>query len=250
LITDITQLYELSVVWKGADGFAKRLEKPVSNSLIMTPPNPSNKETTVDLKALSKIIGLKKDDPTEDEVNTALVALAASATTQKVEVQTLRTELDVVKATNVELQTKVTSLNGNVATLTTELATAKVGDASLAKNAELGKAFIEKQRTEAARLYALVEGTDANPAMLEMLKTADLPIVDSFVTSYSKRAEQIAPLTCSGCKKQFQKSDPNAPTRRSSEQNKEQAEEKGKTTLTATSEDARLKDRVTSIHGE
>lgn len=233
-ITDIKRLYELSVVWSGADVYAKTSNAGTPPKPLSQKVQPTNKEKAVDLKKVALLMGLAAAEPTEEDINNGLTALVASATTTKTELATVKTQLTVANGQVTELTTKV-------ATLTTELATAKTGSEALTKNAELGEKFLVKQRAEAVRLYTLVEANEANPAMVEMLKTAELAIAESFIVSYSKRAEQIAPLVCSKCNASVSNGEV---SRRASAQ----ADTKQDGAF-VTVEDTRLKNSVTSIHG-
>jgi hypothetical protein len=237
LITGIKRVYELSTVWSGADVYAKTSNggpppKPLSQSLHLALPT-ENKEKAVDLKKVAALLSLQLAEPTEEDVNVGITALVAKASTTKTELDTLKTELEAKK-------TEVAELNTKVGTFQVEITTLKTGQAELAKEAEVGKAFLKTQREEAVRLYTLVENKDVSPAMVEMLKNSTLEIAQSFVVSYSKRAEQIAPLKCSVC--QNATSDV---SRRSSAQNTDKPEGDHRTSA----DDVRLTKAVSSIHG-
>lgn len=247
-ITNIKRLHEISVVWSGADVYAKTTngngQKPLSQSLnlaIDAPAPTTQKEKAVDWKKLAVLIGLSMENPTEDDVNRGLTALMASATVSKTELATVKTELAASQGQVVDLNANLAQKTVEVTTLSTEITALKAEKTALEGKVALGVQFLEKQRTEAARLYALVEAKDANPAMLEMLKNCDLTIAESFIASYAKRAEQIAPLVCSKCSTSMKGAEA---SRRASHQSTDTPENQP-----VTAQDARLTRAVTSIHG-
>lgn len=240
-ITNIKRLFEISVVWQGADVYAKQKQKPLSNSLNLNLLPEPKKENAVDWKKLALLMGLSQAEPTEEDITNGITALVASKTTTKTELDTVKVTLVAEQAKVVDLTTKVTASDGLVAAAKAEVVTATTQLDSFKKDAELGKKFVAKQRTEAVRLYKLVEADKMQPAMVTMLETANLEIAESFISTYTARAEQIAPLVCSEC----QKAGKAGFSRRASKQGEQEIP-----VAVVSAEDARLTASVNSIHGK
>jgi len=189
LVTKVNRVYELSVVWMGADPGAK-----THNSQSFS------QEVSVDPKKLALALGISLgDDPTEEAITAALKEQAAKA----LELQTQLTAAETVKT---DLTTQVTALTADVTTkvvelgtATTELTTLKAAVEALKANATLGEKLVVDTRNEALRLYNLVEATKANDTMRNLISNSDLAVAQSFISTYKERAEQIAPLHCVKC---------------------------------------------------
>jgi len=181
LVTKVTRLYELSVVWQGADKYAKqrvdgRIDVPgTSNSL---------QENMMDWKKLAATLGLTSlANPDETTVTAALIAQSGELATLKAadypgQIATLNTTIKTKTDENTALQAKVTELK---------------------PNADLGVKFLANRRSEALRLYKLVEGDKATESMTKLINEANLEVAESFVASYQPRAESLAPISCKDC---------------------------------------------------
>lgn len=243
LVTKVNRVYELSVVWKGADPGAKTHTQSHSQQFTQ--------EVSVDPKKLALALGLTLgENPTEESITlalqahfkTSLEATQALATLQiqATAAETAKTELTAqVTALTTDLATKVTELAAHV----TEIATLKASVEPLQANAKLGVAFLKTTRDEALRLYNLVEGAKATTALQGLISSATLEVAQSFVTTYHERAEQIAPLKCTkcGCTEL---------SRATAQQNGEEHESLHTHEHQGKAETARLKTSVNSIHGE
>lgn len=199
LVTKITRTYEYSVVWQGADQYAKAIDDSGNIHVPGTQSNSQSLEETLDIKKLAAVLKLEKEAPSDEEVFAAITAFNTQISTANANVITLTAERDTFK-TQAETKTaelaaetaKVTTLTAENATLKTEVDGLKVSSASL-------DAIVKDARSEAIRLYNLVEGDKAQDAMRTMLNSANLEVARSFITSYKERAEAIAPLACAKC---------------------------------------------------
>lgn len=232
LVTKITRLYEISVVWQGADKYAKK----VNDDGTIDVPGTSNSESgiqggVVDPKKLAELLGLKLENPTEQTITEALQAQGQTLATAQAELTAAKT-----KAT--EAETKVTQLTTDLTAKTTEVETLTNKVKELEPKATLGDTFVSEQRAEALKLYNLVEGDKATDAMRQLIKDASLDVAKSFINSYKERAEQVAPLKCTKCGGEV--------SRKSSQsQNVNDPETPGLDKAQA----ERLKQSVASIHG-
>lgn len=190
LVTAVTRLYELSVVWQGADKYAKqrvngRIDVPgTSNSL---------QENMMDWKKLALALGLTSlANPDEQTVTAAVIAAQAEFTTNKATLTALQTE-------KTGLETQIVTLNTTIATKNTEISTLNTKVGELTASAKLGEDFLKSRRGEALRLYNLVEGDKGTDSMKKLINESSLEVADSFVNSYTTRAEAVAPLKCQEC---------------------------------------------------
>jgi hypothetical protein len=216
LVTKVTRLMEYSVVWQGADHFAKvigddgKIHTPgqSSNSLSL---NPSQENPEMDLKQLCVLLGLTNlgDNVTLDAVGaavksqnitaTALAEAVTAKTTAEASLATAQTELSAEKTKVTELTESVNKLTTDLAASTTQATTLQNKVKELTTLAEVGTTFLATTRTEALRLYNLVENDKGSDSMRALIQGSDLSVAQSFVTSYKDRAEQVAPLKCTAC---------------------------------------------------
>lgn len=215
LVTEVIQCWEYSVVWQGADKFAKVIG---DDGKIVTPGVASNslslqqrqEKPKMDLKALALLLGLSLGDTVTEETLTAAVkaqninatALAAATTaktTAETALATAQTELATTKTQVTELTNSVTKITGDLATSQTQATTLQVKVTELTPLAATGTAFLTETRSEALRLYNLVEGATATEAMRTLINNSTLEVAKSFCASYKDRAEQVAPLKCTAC---------------------------------------------------
>jgi hypothetical protein len=199
LVTKINRVYELSVVWQGADQFAKTVNDGtintpgIPNSQSLQPTTSSLKEESVDPKKLAALLGLTLgDNPTEAQITEAL----QESLKKHKELETKLTETATAAA---ELQTQVTALTTAVTDKTNEVTALNTTVEELKPQAELGTKFLADTRSEALRLYNLCEDKKATPAMQTLIGNANLEVAQSFIGTYKDRAEQIAPLKCTKC---------------------------------------------------
>lgn len=237
LVTKVSRVYELSVVWQGADKFAKtigddgNINTPGVNSNSQTFSQPT-KEVTVDPKKLAALLGLNLgDSPTEEAVTTALKAQLQSVTE-------LQTKLTTAETAKTEALAQVTKMTVDLATATASVNTLNSKVETLSIQAKIGETTLTTARTEALRLYNLVEDKKATEVMRTLISNADLSVAQSFIDTYKDRAEQIAPLQCTkcGCTELSRQQAEQPPT----DDHKKQVD---------TAETARLKSATSSIHG-
>lgn len=195
LVTDVTRLYELSVVWQGADVFAKSVKEdgihtPGLQQHIPTKPTPKEE---LPMKNLAKRLGLAEGDHSEDQLMAALEDSIKSMTAPlESQLIVLKAEVEAKDAAVTALTTEVTELKATVEPLKAELETLK-------PKATLGDTFLSEQRAEAARLYAIVADGKQDANLTKLISEASLETAKGFIATFGPQAEAIAPLCCGSC---------------------------------------------------
>lgn len=195
LVTDVTRLYELSVVWQGADVYAKSVKEdgihtPGLSHQLPTQPTPKEE---LPMKNLAKRLGLAEGDHSEEQLMAALEdSFKAAATTLETQVTALKAEVETKDAAVTALTTEVTELKAAVEPIKAELETLK-------PKATLGDTFLSEQRAEAARLYAIVSDGKQDASLAKLISEASLETAKGFIATFGPQAEAIAPLCCQSC---------------------------------------------------
>lgn len=215
LVTEVIRCWEYSVVWQGADSFAKVIG---DDGKIIVPGQATNslsfqqrqEKKKMDLKALAALLGLDLGTTVTEEALTVAVKaqnINAKALADANNAKTLaETTLTTAQAEVVTLKTQVAELTTSVTKATTDLATSQTQATALqTKVTELtpqaadGVKLITDTRSEALRLYNLVEGDKATEAMRTLINNSTLEVAKSFCASYKDRADQVAPMKCNTC---------------------------------------------------
>ena len=195
LVTKIDKFWEISLVWQGADEFAKQIgedgrpvqqsqhlqtiaaqasipEKIIKNNeeLAMHPLN----------KLLKEIFGL---DVTEN--NFTEILNQYFETKSKVLLQKIQQEAASLQSQIEQGQHRVTELES------------KMRD--LEPQATLGRQYLEDERKESIRLYRLAKGDAVSEAILKTLEKADLDIAQAFKQEFQKEVETKYPNRCAKC---------------------------------------------------
>ncbi len=206
LVTSITRLYELSVVWQGADVYAKQVQEDGIHTPGLshrTHQSPNSKEE-INMKNLAKRLGLAEGTHTEEQL---LAALDGAITAAKTEAVTpLQAEVTQLKQDVAAKDTALTEANASLTQLKAELAPLKESNealqqevATLKPKAELGDAYLTEQRTEAARLYSIVTDGKPDANLTKLISEANLEAAKGFIATFGPQAEAKVPLTCSSC---------------------------------------------------
>lgn len=94
---------------------------------------------------------------------------------------------------------EITQLQENLTAKEEEVKTLKDQITELTKNGELLDTILNKQRTEAIRLFKLCKGEEADENILKLISTANLETSIAFVKQYTKEADEKYPQTCKSC---------------------------------------------------
>ena len=175
IVTKITKFNEISVVWQGADPNAKRLSADGSD------------EGEFDmLKAeLAKALGLDPESGDEVLLTELTKALNKPALVDNVQVEALTAQ--------------VADLEGQLATATEQLDKITPASEELVSQASLGAQYLNDQRTEAVRLFKLVEGEKAAENILTMLGGCNLETAKAYIDLYAPKAEAMFGAKCNKC---------------------------------------------------
>lgn len=238
LVTKVNRVYETSLVWQGADQYAKTVrENGIDVPGVRTDNNSQSfhKEEIVDPKKLAALLGLSLEGAALNED-----ALIAALNEVLAKPSALQAQLTALETTKTELSASVTSLTTQLATKTDELTQVNTKLETLQASAKIGEATLSANREEALRLYNLVEGDKGTDSMRAIINSASLDVALSFQASYKDRAEAVAPLHCSKCGcKELTRQNASQPGVPNPEGGKKQGD---------TPEHARLKAAVSSIH--
>lgn len=198
VVTEILKFWEISLVWQGADQFAKQIDEegnPVGLAANSTEELNSNSQQKIVGNQLEEEMKLeellKKLFGTDVSVENLEAKIAESS---KKVAEPINAELATVK----EAQAKATQ---DLADKDIKLTEASSKIQSLEKEAELGRTFLKGERDEAIRLYKLAAGEGAKEAIIKSLETSDLTVVQAWKAEFSEQVEQKMPATCTSCGK-------------------------------------------------
>ena len=196
IVTKIERFLEISLVWQGADEFAKQIGdngRPVQQAMEPAPlhevgqlslktPQSLSKEDTMDL--LKKV--LKETFGTEVSSESFKQILGHYVEEQKAE---------VVRKADEQITKLVDQLN----TANTNITALEAKVKELEPQAVLGKTYLEDERKEAIRLCKLVKGENINEAILKTLESGELELVQAWKGEFQKEAEVKFPNKCAKC---------------------------------------------------
>ncbi len=194
IVTKIERFLEISLVWQGADEYAKQIGpkgRPVGQSLETDPQHEigqlsynsqiSKEEEMEELKRLlNKTFGtdVRADNFAnllEERIGKEKLNLTEKA---DAEITRLATQLENANKSISEFEGKIKAIE---------------------PKAELGKKYLEDERTEAIRLCKLVKGEKINEAILKTLENGDLELVQAWKEEFRKEAEIKFPSRCAKC---------------------------------------------------
>lgn len=208
VVTKILKYWEISLVWQGADEYAKQIdedgnalnrysfaaEDPTENvELAKAPAAPeiakiefiegqdSKQEESMKLKTeLEKVIGSFKDEEFQEALDAHLAAKVEAAKAECAQA----VELASVEAA--ELKTKLEESEARIE--------------GLSKDAVLGKQYLEDTRKEVVELYKKAKGVDGvKEVFLKTFEKADLELLKAWKEDYQLEAEKKFPLSCQKC---------------------------------------------------
>lgn len=182
IVTKIDRFWEISLVWQGADEFAKQISsdgKPVNQSAsslqVQSLSNISNRENQMSelQKILNETFG---ESITKDNF-------------QSIFKEKLETEKQNLQQS---FQSDIEKLNKSIEDLSFK-------NESLMHLAELGKNYLSDQRQETIRLYKLAKSDHVSAAILSTLEKADLETIQAFQNEFKQEVEDKFPATCADC---------------------------------------------------
>lgn len=197
IVTMIDKFWEISLVWQGADEFAKQIGddgKPVQKAhqpeaepgLLAAEAHPSienfNQENKMDpiRKLLKETFGVDVTEKNFSEQLATYVEMQIKSATQNFE-----NEVKTLSAKIKEANQKIEALDASIK--------------ELEPKATLGSKYLEDERKEAIRLYRVAKGEQISEAILKTLEKADLEIAQAFKQEFKKEVEEKFPARCHRC---------------------------------------------------
>ncbi|MBI4238575.1 MAG: hypothetical protein HY696_09205 [Deltaproteobacteria bacterium] len=191
IVTKIDKFWEISLVWQGADEFAKQIGedgRPVQQArqletVAAQATHPTNHQEP-HMNALSKLLqetfGVEVTEMNFIETLSAHVEGKSKTLLQKTqqEMVSLQSQLDQTQQRVTEFETKIRDLE---------------------PQASLGRKYLEDERKEAVRLYRLAKGDQVSEAILKTLEKAELDIAQAFKQEFQKEVEAKFPNRCAKC---------------------------------------------------
>lgn len=194
IVTKIEKFWEISLVWQGADAFAKQIGedgKPVQQAAEL--------DDTQDL-SLKQV---QENQPKQEEEMKLLAilekVLKAEVTEENLEELLGKYGNEYHQLGLEKSQAVLTQKEEGLKAATTELESLRSKVAELAPQAELGKKYLEEERKEAIRFYNLSKGDKASPVILKTLQEASLEVAQAWKEDLKSEFEAKVPNSCQKC---------------------------------------------------
>lgn len=202
VVTEIDKYWEISVVWQGADEFAKRIEG--GETVLGKEEDLDEDQESLSLKGGNSL----KLDNNKEEPMDKLKKLLAEKFGVEVTEENFATLLEnKVKAESIPLSTKITSLETENADLKARLDRSTQEGAELSKKLEEGKkavaageSHLKDVRALAIKNYKLAKGEGIKELIIKTLETSELEIVQAWNESFEQEVQEKFPLQCQSCK--------------------------------------------------
>lgn len=208
IVTKIDKFWEISLVWQGADEFAKqigddkRVVQQVAGTEEASLTNTSTAEvqptfgteynitvinTEEDMKLLETLKKVLGEEVTEQNAEEMLGKFATSHAAKGEE-----------KAAGKAKEMEETA-NKEIAKLSDQLKDAEKQITEMKPQAELGNKYLADERQEAIRLCKLAKGEKVSEAILKTLEKCELEVVQAWKAEFKKEAEEKFPAKCASC---------------------------------------------------
>lgn len=191
VVTEIQRFLEISLVWQGADRYAKQIGsdgEPLNTFSLQL--GESKLEETQMKNVLDKLSKLLGDKVNEDNLEQSVLQFTEAK----------------IKATQDLADSRIADLNKNIEKVSSELSElSKKHEEVLKKNqemapkAELGENYIAAERAEAERLCKIAKGDSVSEAILETLREASLKVVQAWKVEFQKECDGKFPARCVKC---------------------------------------------------
>lgn len=196
VVTRIEKFWEISLVWQGADEFAKQIDENGD------PLNIYSREESQSLEANpgAKFHEVALTQEEEMKIQEALKKMFGKEVTDENAAELVAEYANTLSRKTAELsEAKILDLEAKVTESSTKAVELEKTVARLTPQAELGAAHLESVREEAARLYKMSKGDEAKEVILKTLKSADLEIATAWKEEFHKDVEEKFPPRCSKC---------------------------------------------------
>lgn len=202
IVSKIEKFWEISLVWQGADEFAKQIDENGN------PLNMYEKQDEESLVSLEKIVSVteknvsyyKQEEPMSEKLKAAFKKVfGAEVTEENFEELASKFAFDHAAARmkaaakeKEELELKLVDANKKSEELEKKIS-------ALTPQAELGAAHLKSVRDEAARLYKVSKGSEAKEVILKTLADASLEIAVAWKEEFEAEVEAKFPQKCQDC---------------------------------------------------
>lgn len=218
VVTKIEKFWEISLVWQGADEFAKQIDEKGKPVLSADPSHfsqanhhhgsweggmlssaainagPFNKEE--DMSLSDRILELLGKDTTIENLQDKVEGILHSQAEKEL---ALNGKVEDVSKALVISTDQVESLRSKVGELTSELEVFKKEVEGLKTDAETGRKYLEDLRAEAVKIYTTLKGKDAKSVILDTINKGDLTLVKAWLEDLKLEREQKIPNRCGKC---------------------------------------------------
>lgn len=228
VVTRIEKFWEISLVWQGADEYAKKIDRPESQAAscaacAFTHTHTENSHThtlsdhTHDIahtcESFGNVSGVEfvgfnqpfnREENVMKEIIEKLKKLFGSdVTAENIEAlaakfaeESFKAKEDAGNAKLAQLAEQLDAANAKI----TELEKAHSEKVkSLEPDAELGKKYLSDERADAVRFCKLAKGEKVSDAILKTLESAPLDVVQAWKDEFKKEFEEKVPARCSRC---------------------------------------------------
>ena len=212
IVTKIEKFWEISLVWQGADEFAKQIGedgKPVHQSAepdmaVAASMNQDTEETTPASSLVDENITNKAQEATMKKLLEQLKDILGAEVTEETvgaAIDTFVTQKQTEAKQPIEelANTKIEELVGQLDAATEDVKAKTKKIEELTAAAKLGKEFLEAERAEATRLCKLAKGEEVSDAILKTLETSELEVVQAWKDEFQKEVDAKFPAVCAKC---------------------------------------------------
>lgn len=200
IVTKIDRYLEISLVWQGADKYAKQIDedgKPVQKAMSF-----HQEEESFSADGIVNITVDSTNEPVKEE-EMKLAQLLKEFLGVEVTEENLKENLEkYVEAQQKDINLKVKGLESEITSLNTKLEDSKNQVKALEElkaDAELGKKYLKDQREKASKLCKLAKGESVSPAILKTLETSSLEVLEAWIAEFEKEVEDKYPSRCAKC---------------------------------------------------
>lgn len=190
IVTEIQRFLEISLVWQGADQYAKQISQdgtPLNTFSLQLGEQKFEENKMKIFEKLSKLLGGAVN---EDNIEQSIDAFAESR----------------AKDRESAASSGMADLQKNLEKVSAELAEIKkMQEANLQKikdltpQAELGSKYLADERAEAERLCKFAKGEKVSEAILQTLREGSLGVVQAWKEEFQKECDQKYPHKCASC---------------------------------------------------
>jgi len=202
IVSQIEKFWEISLVWQGADTYAKQIDdegemvqqSAVLDSSVESFGVVSKQETEENIfmeEFLKQLKALFGQDVSADN----LEQVVGKFSHDQIELGKLAAE----EAALAKLTELANAHKAEVAALSEKISAAEASLAAMKADAELGVKYLADERTEAVRLCKLAKGEKVSQAILKTLEVGSLEVVQAWKSEFAKEVEEKYPAKCESC---------------------------------------------------